>query len=313
MINLVFFGGRHTRYHSYNFSVKSLIAIIALFLSIAFLLGGLFVYWWTDADQRSLHLSLAEQLNKDLSAEKSRLEVVRKKTQEGLESMTSKIGELQARLMRIDALGSRLIPIAKLDKKEFNFDEAPSLGGPEVAEINDEGVRVIAVDVTKVIDDLDQQISDRQQQLAIIESLLTNRKLENQAFIAGKPVRKGWLSSPFGRRIDPFTGRLAWHEGVDYAAPDGSDIIATAAGVVIFAGHRLGYGNMVEIDHGNGYTTRYAHAKRVLVKKGDIINKGERVALIGSTGRSTGPHVHFEVRKHRRALDPARYIFRASN
>lgn len=312
MINLVYFGGKHSRYHSYNFSTKGLVAAIILFLSLAFLLGGLFVYWWTDADQRSLHLSLAEQLNKDLSAEKARLAVVRGETQQGLEAMTSKIGELQARLMRIDALGSRLIPIAKLDKNEFNFDESPSLGGPENAEINEDGVRVIAVDITKVIDDLDQQITDRQQQLDIIESLLTNRKIENQAFIAGIPVRKGWLSSPFGRRIDPFTGRVAWHEGIDFAAPDGSDIIATAAGVVIFAGQKLGYGNMVEIDHGNGYTTRYAHAKKVLVKKGDIINKGERVALVGSTGRSTGPHVHFEVRKNRRALDPAKYIFRAS-
>lgn len=312
MINLVYFGGKHSRYHSYNFSTKGLVVAIILFLSLAFLLGGLFVYWWTDADQRSLHLSLAEQLNKDLSAEKARLAVVRGETQQGLEAMTSKIGELQARLMRIDALGSRLIPIAKLDKNEFNFDESPSLGGPENAEINEDGVRVIAVDITKVIDDLDQQITDRQQQLDIIESLLTNRKIENQAFIAGIPVRKGWLSSPFGRRIDPFTGRVAWHEGIDFAAPDGSDIIATAAGVVIFAGQKLGYGNMVEIDHGNGYTTRYAHAKKVLVKKGDIINKGERVALVGSTGRSTGPHVHFEVRKNRRALDPAKYIFRAS-
>ncbi|MFG1491177.1 M23 family metallopeptidase, partial [Oceanospirillum sp. HFRX-1_2] len=126
------------------------------------------------------------------------------------------------------------------------------------------------------------------------------------------PIKKGWLSSKYGKRTDPFTGRIAWHEGVDFAGKDGSDVIAVAAGVVTWAGPRYGYGLLVEIDHGDGYTTRYAHNKKALVKPGDIVSKGQVLSLMGSSGRSTGPHVHYEVRHRGRSMDPAKFIYRAS-
>jgi murein DD-endopeptidase MepM/ murein hydrolase activator NlpD len=163
-----------------------------------------------------------------------------------------------------------------------------------------------------MVDDLSQQIGDRKQQLETLEALLANRKLQNDVFLAGRPIKKGWMSSRYGRRTDPFTGGADWHSGVDFAAKENSDVIAVAAGVVTWADDRYQYGMMVEINHGNGFTTRYGHCKALSVKPGDIIKKGQVIGTVGSTGRSTGPHVHFEVHKNGRVVDPAAYIHRAS-
>jgi len=164
--------------------------------------------------------------------------------------------------------------------------------------------------LTPNLDRLAADIEAREQQLQVLESLMANRKLQQEAAIAGRPVTWGWLSSRFGRRTDPFTGRPAWHAGVDFAGKEGSDIISVGSGVVTWAGERYGYGLMVEVNHGGGITTRYGHAKEILVKVGDIVKQGETLAKMGSTGRSTGPHVHFEVRKHGKAVDPSRYVYR---
>lgn len=226
-----------------------------------------------------------------------------------LAALTLRVAELQARLVRLDALGERLTSIAKLDKGEFDFSQPPALGGPELASLEEPHA---APDFQSVIDQLASQIDDRQQQLDTLEALLANRKIQRDLFIAGRPIKKGWMSSRYGRRTDPFTGRIAWHSGVDFAGKDGADIVAVASGVVTWSAERHGYGLMVEINHGNGYSTRYAHCKENLVKVGDVVKKGQIIALMGSTGRSTGPHVHFEVYKHGRAVDPATYIHRAS-
>ena len=164
----------------------------------------------------------------------------------------------------------------------------------------------------ETLDQLNEQIIDRQQQLETLEALLANKKLENDVFLAGRPIKKGWMSSRFGRRTDPFTGGADWHPGVDFAAKENSEIVAVASGVVTWADKRFQYGTMVEVNHGNGFKTRYAHCKSSLVKVGDIVKKGQVIALVGSTGRSTGPHVHFEVHKNGRVVDPATYIHRAS-
>lgn len=226
-----------------------------------------------------------------------------------LAALALRVAELQARMVRIDALGERLTTMAKLEDGEFDFSQPPAMGGPEgnilEASFAPPGI-VIA------IDDLARQIDDRQLQLDTLESLLVNRKLEDERFVAGRPIVKGWMSSRYGRRTDPFTGKLVWHDGVDFAGRDGSDIIAVAAGVVTWSGYRAGYGHTVEINHGNGFETRYAHCKENLVKVGDVVKKGQIIALMGSTGRSTGPHVHFEVFKNGRVVDPATYIHRAS-
>lgn len=226
-----------------------------------------------------------------------------------LAALTLRVAELQARLVRIDALGERLTSMAKLDNGEFDFSLPPALGGPELEASGDS---FAAPEFAQAIDELAQQIESRQHQLQTLEALLANRKLESDVFIAGRPITKGWMSSRFGRRTDPFTGKIAWHSGVDFAGKEGSDIIAVAAGVVTWSGDRQGYGLMVEVSHGKGFTTRYAHNKENLVKVGDVVKKGQIIALMGTTGRSTGYHVHFEVYKNGRAVDPSSYIHRTS-
>ncbi|MEQ9209075.1 MAG: M23 family metallopeptidase, partial [Pseudomonadales bacterium] len=159
----------------------------------------------------------------------------------------------------------------------------------------------------------EEQLEDRQQQLEILEGLMSDRKIQSDVFIAGRPVERGWIASRFGRRPDPFTGRLTFHAGVDFTTGKaGSDINTVAAGVVTWSGPRSGYGLMVEVNHGNGFTTRYAHAEKLLVDVGDVVKKNQNIALVGSTGRSTGPHVHFEVYKNGRVVDPAAYIHRTA-
>ncbi len=226
-----------------------------------------------------------------------------------LAALTLRVAELQARLVRIDALGERLTSMAKLDNGEFDFSQPPALGGPE---FETAGESFTPPEFTQAIEDLAQQIENRQHQLQTLEALLANRKLESDVFIAGRPITKGWMSSRFGRRTDPFTGKISWHSGVDFAGKEGSDIIAVAAGVVTWSGDRYGYGQMVEVNHGKGFMTRYAHNKENLVKVGDVVKKGQIIALMGTTGRSTGHHVHFEVYKNGRAVDPSTYIHRAS-
>jgi murein DD-endopeptidase MepM/ murein hydrolase activator NlpD len=155
-------------------------------------------------------------------------------------------------------------------------------------------------------------IDNREQQLAMLDKQLAARDTRLQTFVAGKPVTKGWMSSSFGRRTDPFSGKQSWHEGVDFAGDAGVDVIAVASGVVTHAGRKSGYGNIVELNHGNGYVTRYAHNDTHRVSTGDIVEKGQVIATMGSSGRSTGPHVHFEVLKNGEPMNPERYIYRAS-
>jgi murein DD-endopeptidase MepM/ murein hydrolase activator NlpD len=229
--------------------------------------------------------------------------------EETLEASALRLAQLQARIVRLDALGERLTNIAKLDEGEFDFSQVPALGGPESSEQDDPYTPPAFLDV---LAQLAQDIDNRQQQLSVLETLLTNRKMQRDVFIAGRPVGKGWMSSRFGRRTDPINGRLAWHNGVDFAGKQGADVVSVAAGVVVHAGSRYGYGEMVEVNHGGGFSTRYGHHQKLLVKVGDIVKKGQIIGLMGSSGRSTGPHVHFEVYKNGRAVDPSSYIHRAS-
>jgi murein DD-endopeptidase MepM/ murein hydrolase activator NlpD len=159
-----------------------------------------------------------------------------------------------------------------------------------------------------MVDDLQSQLSSREQQLGVLENLILTRELNKQVYPAGRPVEDGFISSYFGRRADPFTGYLAVHKGLDFAGPPGSKVSSVGAGLVTFAGERAGFGEMVEINHGNGLATRYCHNEKLLVKQGDMVSKGQEVALMGSTGHSTGPHLHFEVLKNGSQVDPLRFV-----
>lgn len=260
-------------------------------------------------DSEFLNRDSREAWVETLDEQQEQVENIRRESDQRIAALTLRVAELQARLVRLDALGERLTTMAKLDSGEFDFSQVPAVGGPE-SEL--EPGAESPPSVNTMLEDLSQQIENRQQQLDTLEALLANRKLQNDVFLAGRPIKKGWMSSRFGRRTDPFTGGADWHPGVDFAAKEDSEIIAVASGVVTWAADRYQYGKMIEINHGNGFSTRYGHAKEINVKAGDIVKKGQVVGLVGSTGRSTGPHVHFEVHKNGRVVDPATYIHRAS-
>jgi murein DD-endopeptidase MepM/ murein hydrolase activator NlpD len=222
-----------------------------------------------------------------------------------LERMTQQLGRLQTRLSRLDALGERLTELADLSDGEFDFNADPGMGGPELRK---DSTRYQGPDVESVIESLAARIDDRTQQLRLLEALLLNRHTDANALLDYLPVKEGYISSGFGRRIDPISGRMSMHTGLDFAAPTGTPIFAVGAGVVTFSGRNGAYGNMVEITHGGGYKTRYAHAHTLKVAKGDVVQKGQEIATVGNTGRSTGPHLHLEVFRNGMAVNPARYI-----
>lgn len=229
-----------------------------------------------------------------------------------LRAMTLSVAELQARMTRLDALGEHLTDLAGLDGGEFSFDNVPAMGGPIPEHLPmEESLSSVTLDGLQAdISVASNMLDDREAQLDVLAQLLVDEQLDKEAKPSGRPITWGWLSSNFGTRTDPFSGKKAWHQGVDFAGREGSEIIAVASGVVSYSGVRSGYGTMVEVAHGDGLVTRYAHNQENLVKVGDLIRKGEAVALMGSSGRSTGPHVHFEVFKNGRPVDPASYVRR---
>jgi murein DD-endopeptidase MepM/ murein hydrolase activator NlpD len=243
----------------------------------------------------------------NLEEQRAQVLATRRELQDRLDALAGRVGQMNAHVIRLDALGRRLTDMANLDKGEFDFDREPAVGGPEGVV---EGAVAAAPELTQMLDDLTNQIKDRERQLGVLESLISTRNLSRQIVPGGRPVMQGWISSYFGHRADPFTGRNAFHRGLDFAGPAGAEVVAVASGVVTYSKERFGYGKCVEINHGNGYVTRYAHNQRVLVQAGDTVQKGQPIALIGSTGRSTGPHLHFEVLKQGRAVDPMSFVKR---
>jgi murein DD-endopeptidase MepM/ murein hydrolase activator NlpD len=240
----------------------------------------------------------------DLLNQKAQIDDVRRVLQEKVNALAMRVGQMNANVIRLDALGKRLTRMANLNDGEFDFGNPPALGGAEGAD----GQPAQIPNLTAMVDDLQNQLASREQQLSVLENLILTRELNKQVYPEGRPVQEGFISSYFGRRADPFTGYSAVHKGLDFAAPEGTKVSAVAAGLVTFAGERAGFGEMVEINHGNGLATRYAHNEKLLVKQGDMVSKGQAVSLIGSTGHSTGPHLHFEVLKDGAPVDPLRFI-----
>ena len=251
------------------------------------------------------------QMQSQIVLQREDVDAGRQQLDNSLSGMTVKLAKLRSRLVRLDALGEQLTQIASLDDGEFNFSSTPGLGGPiqsPLAEIANQAE--IEEKVSLMFAKLDNSISSRESQLQILQSMLSDKKLKSESMVAGRPVKKGWMSSEYGMRIDPFHGKQQWHAGVDFAGRDGDDVIAAASGVVTWSGDRSGYGKMVEINHSDGYITRYAHNQENIANLGAIVQKGDVIAQMGSSGRSTGPHVHFEVFKNGRTVDPASYIQR---
>ncbi len=247
-----------------------------------------------------------ESLRAQLESQRQSLLLRKVESNREAGALSLKLAEIQARLIRLDALGERLTGMAGLDDGEFDFSTRPALGGPD----DSPGEPAQPLEISQLLEQLELQLDKSDRQLTILESMMADRHLSKEREIAGRPIRKGWMSSGYGYRTDPFNGGRAWHNGIDFAGKAGSEIVAVASGVVSWSGQYRGYGNMVEVDHGEGFVTRYAHNQEIKVKVGDLVKKGDVIARMGSSGRSTGPHVHFEVYKNGRPVDPASYIRR---
>ena len=256
-----------------------------------FLLGG-------NAEQRAYARAMAQQ--------KTDLQAARGQIDGKVDALAARIGSLNAQWIRLAALGRRVTDLAGLDRGEFDFAKPPPAGGPEGQEAQGGSVQV--PELTAVLDTLEEQINDRAQQLGALEMVMASRELGQRIMPGGLPLIGGWISSHFGHRSDPFTGRGAFHAGVDFAGPTGSRVIAVGPGVVTYSGWKQGYGNVVEITHPTGYVTRYGHNSRNLVQVGRSVQKNDAIAVIGSTGRSTGTHVHFEVLRDGNVLNPMKYL-----
>lgn len=241
-----------------------------------------------------------------LQVQQAEVDTMRQRSAAESQAVGRQLAQMQARLLRMEALGARITEVADLDEGEFSFDEPAPQGGP----VTQPGTAPDIAELMASLDELAVDLKVRENELLILESMLLDRDFQEAREIAGRPVTWGWMSSKYGQRLDPFTGKSAWHAGVDFAGKDRSDVIAVAGGVVTHAGKRYGYGQMVEITHGDGYVTRYGHHAEILVAVGDIVKRGQVVGKMGSSGRATGPHVHFEVLKDGKNVDPSRYVAR---
>ncbi|TAK90502.1 MAG: M23 family metallopeptidase [Burkholderiaceae bacterium] len=271
-------------------------------LVVAWLLGTAFLYYISFRYAADMQVPVVRNLLQVVNAED-----MRKKDQfmrENLNAMAVKLGEMQAQLLRLDALGERVSGLAGIKTQDLNFREKPGQGGAVPSVTRDVGMP----ELHYTLDQLSKDVERRSDYMAVIETELVQQKVKNKMLPTARPINGGFSSSGYGWRIDPFTGQAALHEGVDFVGPVGTPILAAANGVVITAEFNPAFGNMVEIDHGNGLVTRYAHSSKLLVKSGDIVKRNQKIAEIGSTGRSTGPHLHFEVHVNGVARDPSRYL-----
>jgi murein DD-endopeptidase MepM/ murein hydrolase activator NlpD len=225
-------------------------------------------------------------------------------TRESLDSLAVKLGELQARILRLDAFGQRLAKAAGVKADEFRFDENPGQGGPAPT-----AARSLSMnEFQQMLDSISSTLDDRSDKLGVLDSLILDDRLTRKTIPTTLPVAMGYYSSNFGYRVDPFNGRQAFHTGVDLIAPTGTPVMAAAGGVVSKAAFVPDYGKFIDVDHDNGLTSRYAHLSKTLVRVGDVVMKGQVIAAVGSTGRATGPHLHFEVREKGIPLNPNKFL-----
>ncbi len=268
--------------------------------------GGILLGFKVGASGGGELAGVLDALEAELASQQEALVQGRTNAENQLAAYSLKLAEMQARVVRLDALGERITQLAGLDDGEFDFSRPPALGGPDEAPAETSEPS----GVESFYRELELQLADRERQLELLKIMMVDGQVKRESTISGRPVAKGWMSSPYGLRRDPFRGNRAWHKGIDFAGREGSPVIAVAAGIVTRSGPLRGYGELVEIDHGDALVTRYGHNKENLVKVGDLVKKDQIIAHMGSTGRSTGPHVHFEVYKNGRHVDPASYVRR---
>jgi len=281
---------------------RHLVASVVFMALLVFSLT-LGLFWITVRHATEFKLPLLDSLV--LSAQEAQRRKTEEFLRENLNAMAVKLGQMQAQLMRLDALGERLSTLAGLKPGEFRFNEAPGRGGA-VSSIPAQDFSM--AEFNRQLDQLSRQMENRSDSLGILESQLFDAKVKKKLMPTIPPVDAAYSASSYGWRIDPFNGMLAMHEGVDFPVDIGTPVFAAAGGVVIYSGPHPQYGFLVEIDHGNDFTTRYAHCSRVLVREGEVVQRGSKIAESGSTGRATGPHLHFEVRYRTVAQNPIRFL-----
>jgi murein DD-endopeptidase MepM/ murein hydrolase activator NlpD len=291
------------RTRSVSLTPRHLIATaFAAMLAICAATVGL--YWLTLRYAADARIPALQQLV--LSANESEAERGRTFVQQNLNAMAVKLGEMQAQLTRLDALGERLSSLAGFRPQEFRFSEAPGLGGAAPTLMPSQNLSL--GEFSDKLVTLSRNVETRGDLLGLLEAQLFEQAVKKKMLPTMMPVNAPYNASAFGRRVDPFTGQWAMHEGIDFLADAGSPIVAAAAGVIVFSGFHPQYGYMVDIDHGNDLVTRYAHASRLYVREGDVVQRGHKIGEVGSTGRSTGPHLHFEVRYRGAAQNPAKFL-----
>jgi murein DD-endopeptidase MepM/ murein hydrolase activator NlpD len=262
------------------------------------------LYWVTIRNAADLRIPVLQNLV--VAAQEAESERARTFLQQNLNAMAVKLGEMQAQLTRLDALGERLSSLAGIRPQEFRFAEAPGLGGAAPTLMPPQNLSL--AEFSDKLASVSRHVENRNDMLSVFEAQLFDQAVKKKLLPTMLPVAAPYNASAFGRRIDPFTGQWAMHEGIDFLAEPGSTVVAAAGGVVQFAGFHPQYGFMVDVEHGNDLVTRYAHLSKLFVKTGDVVLRGRRIALSGSTGRSTGPHLHFEVRYRGAAQNPARFL-----
>jgi murein DD-endopeptidase MepM/ murein hydrolase activator NlpD len=304
-MNVIIFSKRDG--HPRQLSLPPL-ALACVIVAVLAIVGGAFGAGWTlnhGGSADGLALGQTAHWSQVLAKQRDQIADIKRQMQVRADAIAIQIGDMKAHVIRLDALGQRLTSMAGIKSTEFNFGQDPPQGGPDT-EIP--GARPRIGDLATMLQRLQGQIDLSGSQLSALENVLLSRQLGQEIHPEGRPVTTGYISSGFGERVDPFTGGEEFHEGIDFAAPQGTGIRAVAAGVVTWAGPRGAFGNMIQIDHGNGYATRYGHTYKVLVHVGETVQRGDVIGLVGSTGRSTGPHVHFEVLKDGHEVNPARFI-----
>ena len=281
-------------------------AIAAVVIGSGFTVGS----WHASRTGSGVSTNELQNVTSQLHEQRSSIASIRQENEDTLDALSIRIAQMNARVIRLDALGRRLTDMADIDDSEFDFDSNPAVGGPEEPMLS--GSNVAVPEMIEAMDVLGAQLSNREAQLNVLEGVLMNQNLKQRVYPQGRPVSAGWLSSYFGKRTDPFTGKPANHTGIDFAGKTGAEISAVADGVVTWSSDRYGYGIMVEINHGSGYSTRYAHNSENLVSIGDEVKKGQIVALMGESGRATGPNLHFEVLHNGSRVNPVKFIRDAS-
>ena len=310
-MNVVIFGKGLGKPRQLSLSGPVAVAAILMLAGVISAAGFFGGHWYAAATGSGVSSNELVGLTGELQRAREQIDAIRQENEDTLDAMAIRIAQMNARMIRLDALGRRLTEMANLEDGEFDFDEPPAMGGPEEPVAT--GSNVAVPDVVEAMQSLDLQLDNREAQLGVLESVIANQNLKQRVYPQGRPVSSGWISSYFGKRTDPFTGKPANHTGIDFAGKSGADVVAVADGVVTWSSKRYGYGLMVEINHGNGYTTRYAHNSENLVSVGDEVKKGQIVARMGDTGRATGPNLHFEVLRDGRRMNPVNFIRSASN